>query len=240
MSFCPSRDVHSVYLDNEMPLKYIAEYEAHVKDCPKCRHELELLKGVHNLLKSDFENSSSEKLFESENFLNDSYKRLMIKMAYNKNTKFNKQRFVEGIRYSIPTAVAAAILAVVLPIRTYNANSKLDSVVVQEPVAYVESVSNIPAAKSVSFDKNRGVIISGNIHDSVLPIGPVEKVFSSKQKNNKSGSKTTTLINDYEVFRPAFSDDKTISIRITVPGMDTTPVTTEINLPYDVFTGYFE
>ena len=33
MSFCPSKDIHSVYLDNELPEVYKAEYEAHIAVC---------------------------------------------------------------------------------------------------------------------------------------------------------------------------------------------------------------
>lgn len=248
MSFCPSRDVHSVYLDNEMPQKYIAEYEAHIKNCPACQRELEALKNVHELLKTDSESSSPEKIFGSDNYLDESYRRLMIKMAYNKNTKFSRERntshkVLEAVRYAIPTAVAAAILAVVLPVRAYNTTVKMEAPAAEVAVVQpVEHVTQIPTAASVAFNKDRGVVISGNIHESVLPMGPVNKSFTAKSNNVKSKNKdkTNALINEYEVFRPAFSDEKTISIRITVPGMDTNPVTTEIELPYDVFTGYFE
>ena len=43
------------------------------------------------------------------------------------------------------------------------------------------------------------------------------------------------MIKDVEVFRPKFDgESKTISIRITVPGDDDVPVTTEIEVPLDV------
>ena len=44
MSFCPSKDIHSVYLDGELPENYKAEYELHISHCEKCRKELEQLK----------------------------------------------------------------------------------------------------------------------------------------------------------------------------------------------------
>ena len=43
MSFCPSKDIHSVYLDGELPENYKAEYELHISHCEKCRKELEQL-----------------------------------------------------------------------------------------------------------------------------------------------------------------------------------------------------
>ena len=42
MSTCPENDIHSLYLDNELPLSYREEYEAHIKSCPKCAKKLEL------------------------------------------------------------------------------------------------------------------------------------------------------------------------------------------------------
>lgn len=257
MSFCPTRDVHSIYIDNEMPQKYIAEYEAHIRDCPKCQHELAALKSVHEILRADADISSPENIFGSKTYMDDSYRRLLIKMSYNKNTKFNRNyandRFKKGVldtvRYAIPTAVAAAILAVILPVRTMN--SKVQTSIAEEPIVTVAqqpsalqygAAQTIPSAASVSFNKDRGVFISGNIHESVLPIGNTSKTFASQGSSRKSKKSDSgkSFINEYEVFRPAFSDEKTISIRITVPGMDTNSVTTEIELPYDVFTGYFE
>ena len=53
MSFCPSDDIHSIYLDNELPGDYKNLYEAHVKNCPECQKKLNMLKGVSSLLRQD-------------------------------------------------------------------------------------------------------------------------------------------------------------------------------------------
>ena len=53
MSFCPSKDIHSIYLDNELPEIYKAEYEAHLKVCKACQKELDKLKAVHQLFDAD-------------------------------------------------------------------------------------------------------------------------------------------------------------------------------------------
>ena len=49
MYTCPEKDIHSVYIDNELPEAYIAEYEAHVKNCPKCAAELALLRNLNSV-----------------------------------------------------------------------------------------------------------------------------------------------------------------------------------------------
>lgn len=241
MSFCPTNDIHSLYIDGEMPAHYIAEYEAHIKNCEKCREKLNRLNGVHNILKAD-----SEQISLSEEKLDESYKRLMVKMNYSKNTRASREKFSSNFRYVIPVAAAAAILAVVLPVRSFNATPVIteEEEVVQAPqVATVTNQITVPS--NVSFNNEHGVVISGNIHEAVIPVKNTEtensngsflrqKISERKNKDKKD------LIKEYEVFRPAFSEDKTISIRITVPGMDTVPITTEIELPVDVLTGYSE
>ena len=64
MSFCPSKDIHSVYLDNELPEIYKAEYESHIALCPKCKAELERLRGLRAVLKAD-----SDEIAPSADFL---------------------------------------------------------------------------------------------------------------------------------------------------------------------------
>ena len=71
MSFCLSKDIHSIYLDKELPENYKLEYEEHVKNCPECQKELNKLKLIHDALKSD---SDSIKL--DDDFLEKSYERL--------------------------------------------------------------------------------------------------------------------------------------------------------------------
>ena len=80
MSFCPSKDIHSVYLDGELPENYKAEYELHISHCEKCRKELEQLKALRSLFKAD---SDSIKL--DDKFMDESFQRLQIKMAYSRN-----------------------------------------------------------------------------------------------------------------------------------------------------------
>jgi hypothetical protein len=61
----------------------------------------------------------------------------------------------------------------------------------------------------------------------------VQEPLVTNVSNNASAA--SPLIKDVEVFRPKFDgESKTISIRITVPGDDDVPVTTEIEVPLDV------
>ena len=53
MFTCPEKDIHSIYLDGELPEEYKVKYESHVKTCQKCQAELSKLKMVHEILKKD-------------------------------------------------------------------------------------------------------------------------------------------------------------------------------------------
>lgn len=246
MSFCPSKDIHSIYLDNEMPDIYKAEYEAHLKNCESCQKELEKLKALHQLFKAD-----SESISLNKQYLDQSFDRLMVKMNYSKHTKFTEKKASSGIKYFVPlAAAAAAVFALIIPVRI---NSSKINTEAQPALASTAStvtanvatmVSNeIPSnVRNVSVGGGKGVVISGNIHESVLPSASIGTNGSRNSfvQNVSNTAIEKKLIQDVDVFRPGFIEDKTISIRITVPGMNAVPVTTEIELPVSVTTGQFE
>lgn len=242
MSFCPSKDIHSIYLDNEMPDIYKAEYEAHLKNCESCQKELEKLKALHQLFKAD-----SESISLNKQYLDQSFDRLMVKMNYSKHTKFTEKKSSTGIKYFIPAAAAAAVIALLLPLR-FNSSVK-NTASQQQVVASTSSVvptmvsNEIPAnIRNVSVGGGKGVVISGNIHESVLPSASIGTSGSRNAfvQNVSNSTIEKKLIQDVDVFRPGFIEDKTISIKITVPGINAVPVTTEIELPVSVTTGQFE
>ena len=41
MYSCPTDDIHSVYIDDELPQNYVLDYENHIKTCSKCSAKLE-------------------------------------------------------------------------------------------------------------------------------------------------------------------------------------------------------
>lgn len=243
MSFCPSKDIHSIYLDNEMPDIYKAEYEAHLKNCESCQKELEKLKALHQLFKAD-----SESISLNKQYLDQSFDRLMVKMNYSKHTKFTEKKASSGIKYFVPlAAAAAAVFALIIPVRI---NSSKINTEAQPALASTASNANVATmvsneipsnVRNVSVGGGKGVVISGNIHESVLPssIG-TNATRNSFVQNVSNTAIEKKLIQDVDVFRPGFIEDKTISIRITVPGMNAVPVTTEIELPVSVTTGQFE
>ena len=115
MSFCPSKDIHSVYLDNELPEVYKKEYEAHLEVCEKCRKELETLKALRSSLRAD-----AEGITPDSHYLDESYERLMVKMSYAKNVgKVSEKRFARPAYFIPLVAAAAAAFALVVPLRAF-------------------------------------------------------------------------------------------------------------------------
>ena len=225
MSFCPSKDIHSVYLDGELPENYKAEYELHISHCEKCRKELEQLKAVSALFKAD-----SDSLNLDQHFMDESFQRLQIKMAYSRNIgKVPQKSPFKVISYVASGVAAAAVLALVIPVGLKSNKASASGSVSTAPlIQSVSSVSTVPiTGNNVSFDSGRSVVVSGNIKDVVLS--------SEKQRKNSPFAKN---VSEVDVLRPDFQDEA-IKIKITVPGMGDFPVTTEINVPMELVSGRY-
>ena len=215
MFTCPTNEIHSLYLDNELPQNYIAEYEAHIASCEKCKATLDKLRAVRGVFEKDAAAITPDKAF-----MDASYERLMLKMKYSKNAGRVYKPSRRVWRIAVPAIAAAAALALIIPIglnsgrhnvKTMSANSSMYS---QIPSQFSEQLS------SVSLGNENGFAFT-------------------EVSNNSTTDAASKLIQDVEVFRPKFEgDSKTISIRITVPGDDDVPVTTEIEVPLDV-TGQY-
>ena len=239
MSFCPSDDIHSIYIDNELPDDYKKQYEAHVNNCPDCQRKLSLLKGVSALLRQD-----AVSVCPDRHYIDESFDRLQIKMSYRKNSFENGRKQKFNFIYFVGAA-AAVFVALIVPVRIANIQKNQNNGVyyVNPAMTTVSSgsISQVPvnsvissklAGKSsfvnnVAFSSGKSVVFSGNIHDTVFT--------SDSQK--KSQSFANDVVNS-AVLKPEL-EDNFISIRITIPGVGQIPVTTEITFPLDVISGKF-
>ena len=218
MSFCPTKDLHSVYLDNELPLSYVKEYEEHIQNCAKCKAELESIKNLRSVLIQD---EKETKFTKKE--MDASFARLQMKMNYSKHTKPVQKQKSEIIKYVIPAMAAAAVFALVLPVGFKSKTETNNTVAAISPITQPSTVSL----------QNDNVVLSGNI-----PSGAVINATPVNTNNKKVQRK---MIQDVDVFRPNFDNENTISIKITVPGINANPYTTEIDFPVDMlYTGSFE
>ena len=150
MYSCPTDDIHSVYIDNELPQNYVSDYENHLKVCPKCSAKVEQLKKIKNIIKMD-----SDTLSVDNHYLEQSFSRLETKLHYSKNTVKKIPFPTEYVKWG---AVAAVFIAVILPFG--NIISKQNK---QTNVA----ITPISRPQSVTLAKNN-VVINGNINENKL------------------------------------------------------------------------
>ena len=204
MSLCPTKDIHSVYLDNELPLSYVAEYENHVRNCARCSAELDNLKKLRSLMTQD---SSKTELGKKD--LDESFARLQMKMHFKKNTRSFRHSEHETIKYVIPAVAAAAVFALILPVGLKSKGKQVQ-------------VYDTTALNTIAPTITGSTVMNGTT------------VSTNTQKTRKN------FMRDVDVFRPNFDNENNISIKITVPGINATPYTTEIELPADLYKGFFE
>ena len=227
MSICPSKDIHSIYLDNELPPAYIPEYEAHIQHCAKCAAELAKLRKIHEMLHTDAVSWTTD-----SHYLDESFERLKTRMSYHKVTKKITPFPANTLKWVIPAAAAAVIFAIVLPVRFESIGSSTETA--------SALVTPIARRKNVSLAKNNsGVVIKGNI--------PATEVLSAFKKTQTVQASDASYgsdfelpppppllqndMNDVDVFRPDFGENQAISIKINIPGLTAAPVTAEIKLP---------
>ena len=155
MSFCPTDDLHSIYLDNEMPEAHKAEYESHIKVCPECQRKLENIRKLHELFESD-----SKSIEMDDARLEKSYEKLMSRMAYTKNVHNAERKTHSSWKYICSAAAAAMVFALIIPLRL---NSKGSAVEAGSTTVANINASSMQPVTNVSVGGGNGVIVSGNI-----------------------------------------------------------------------------
>ena len=202
MSFCPNKDIHSVYLDNELPKEHKIKYEKHLEECAECRKELAKLRAVHYVFEYD-----AESVTPDEQFLKDSYERLMIKMSYNKNTGKNKKNPILHFTY-IVSAAAAVMFALIIPVglRKNNTEPQLN------PVNTVYAMPQM--GNNISFGSGKNVVVSGNIDADIL----------SSHNYDLNNENLFEDMSGIGMLKTMPGEDNVISIRVTIPNMGEIPI----------------
>lgn len=80
MSLCPTIDLHSVYVDGELPKEFLARYESHIKNCSLCQERLAAFQRLHSLMKADCDSITLSDAYKEQGF-----NRLQTKLRYSKN-----------------------------------------------------------------------------------------------------------------------------------------------------------
>lgn len=220
MSFCPTDDLHSIYLDNEMPEAHKAEYESHIKVCPECQRKLENIRKLHELFESD-----SKSIEMDDARLEKSYEKLMSRMAYTKNVHNAERKTHSSWKYICSAAAAAMVFALIIPLRL---NSKGSAVEAGSTTVANINASSMQPVTNVSVGGGNGVIVSGNIQSSVMQ---VSNGTNNLAQNINTKTNEGLFLTDVDVFRPAFEGDNSLTIKITIPAMNSAFVPSTHYLP---------
>ena len=149
MSTCPEKDIHSLYLDNELPANFAKQYEQHIASCPKCKAELDSMRALHDALKADADSLKLDQVF-----LDQSFERLQSRLRYSKvvsKSKDNKPLLFPIVKKYAPAAAAAAfVFALMLPfsMRT-NASSQG-----AQNASMVSQIQTIKRTTDFTIDQN--------------------------------------------------------------------------------------
>ncbi|MDE7292565.1 MAG: hypothetical protein K2N58_11055 [Treponemataceae bacterium] len=207
MFTCPENDIHSIYLDGELPEKFARDYEAHIVSCEKCRAKLEKLRTMREILSKD---SSSLNL--SDDFMEKSFERLQGRMRFKKIVSQSEpKKFIVPMRHTfIPmAAAAAAVFAIMLP---QKMNSAQNANMAAQDLPIISKAQEItPIAKS-------DVIVEGGIQDVALRAETLSKTDekNSLAVNAPQNAKPLELkASNFEVLKSDENEESGMTIRLT-------------------------
>jgi len=196
MSTCPSHDIHSMYIDDELPEPYKSKYKEHVSECLQCSKTLQTLKSIHEELSND-----AKDITFSQKEIDESFQRLQTKMRFANVTKVTQKsnHSINFFAYRILPAVAAAlIIAVVLPLRLFTASSV-------SPSSTIPLLSAHDKALQASFIEEKGIVRDANLNHYSLDVSSIQ-------------------LTSMDLFRPELSDDGKMKISITLTGVANLPI----------------
>ncbi len=150
MFHCPENDIHSIYLDGELPQNFAKDYEAHLASCDKCRAKLAKLKAVRAAFAAD-----ARSIEVSDEFKAASFERLQSRMRFSKVVSASQpnKNIVRVTNFVPLAAAAAAVFALMLPVKMKAAQkSGVDESVL--------AVSSVKAQKPIA---DSGIIVDGGI-----------------------------------------------------------------------------
>lgn len=218
MSTCPEHDMHSVYLDGELPQKYALDYESHLTGCQQCRDRYLRLQRLGSLLKED---AASTQL--SSNELEDSFSELQTKLRYYRNTRQSQPAGTRKFAWMVPAVAAAALaFALVLPARAPSLPGPASG----SPISISSSAlaGVLSAAPSINtnasrFIRERAIIVEEPIGHHIISVS-----LSS------DGS-----LSPMDIFRPSFETEKNISVKMPLSDLTSIPAQGEISVPIQMY-----
>lgn len=199
MFTCPEKDIHSIYIDGELPENFSREYEAHIGSCEKCRAELEKIRAMRALLAKD-----SASLDLDKDFMEKSFERLQSRMRFKKIVSQGEDKsFIVPMRRTfIPmAAAAAAVFAILLPQKMnsyHNTNMAAQDLpiisraqeitpIAKSDVIVEDGIQNVALQNAT---ERNSLAVAGNVKPLELKASKFEMLKSEEsEENDENGMK---------------------------------------------------
>ena len=199
MFTCPEKDIHSIYIDGELPENFSREYEAHIGSCEKCRAELEKIRAMRALLAKD-----SASLDLDKDFMEKSFERLQSRMRFKKIVSQGEDKsFIVPMRRTfIPmAAAAAAVFAILLPQKmnsSHNTNMAAQDLpiisraqeitpIAKSDVIVEDGIQNVALQNAT---ERNSLAVTGNVKPLELKASKFEMLKSEEsEENDENGMK---------------------------------------------------
>ncbi len=220
MSTCPEQDMHSVYLDGELPQKYALDYESHLTGCQDCRDRYLKLQRLGSLLKED---AAASQL--SPNELEDSFSKLQTKLRYCRNTKKTEPADVRRFTWMVP-AVAAAALAFALVLPARDPNRPGASPHSGSPISISSSALTGVLSAAPSINTNAARFIK---EPAIIVEEPIERHIKPASLSPDG------VLSPMDIFRPAFEEKGNVSVRMSLSDLQSLPHKGEISVPIQMY-----
>lgn len=217
MSTYLEKDLHSVYVDNELPAAYLEAYESLVAADERHAAEQRKVRSLHDALRQD----ARERKID-QTFLDASFARLQTKLHYHKHAvapRESKSPVRQIAQWGVPLAAAAVFALAIIP-ALHPGNGKNDAINAIASTKLTPIAENDIAVDG-NFDQktlsaiavNGGAAVQGA---TTVSAAGVPGAYPRRSHRMKLHDRLTSI----DVFRPAFANaDNGFSIRISISPM---------------------
>ena len=185
------KDLHSVYIDGEMPKDFVPEYEKILSQSPESKADLEKMEKIHRIFQNDSKDADIE---VTDEFVEESFARLQMKMKFKQNTKNSENKsFIKVMRMPLSFAAAAAVFALIFT-PAFVRSSKV------APETEVKAIS-VAVADEIPSLAEKDVYSDGNINREKLSDFAVSSAVASAE---------TKEVKPQEVLSTSFVQQKVV------------------------------
>ncbi len=217
MSTYLEKDLHSVYVDNELPSAYLEAYESLVAADERHAAAQRKVQSLH----AAFQQDATEREID-QTFLDASFVRLQTKLQYHKHAiapQESKSPIRQLAQWGVPLAAAAVFALVIIPI-LHPANGKNDAINAIASTKLTPIAENDIAVDGTFDQKTLSAIAvnGGTAAQGAMTVstGGVPGADPHRLRRKRLHDRLTSI----DVFRPASANaDNGLSIRISISPM---------------------